>query len=95
MDSIIQSDRDKCYICGKCGHMDEHHVFNGCNRKLSEKYGVKVYLCHIGCHMYGPNAVHSNPAIARELKKRCQLIAMKHYGWDEDRFRKIFGKSYL
>ena len=75
--------------------MDEHHVFNGPNRKLSELYGCKVYLCHIGCHMYGKNAVHSNPQVARALKEKVQKLTMKKYGWKVSDFVRIFGKNYI
>ena len=36
--SIIQTDKTRCYICGKNAHadywgLDEHHVYSGANRK--------------------------------------------------------------
>lgn len=97
--SIVQSDKTRCYICGKNGRADPldcHHVFFGtANRSKSEKYGLKVYLCHSACHIFGENAVHKNAEICHALQARVQKIAMEHYGWTEDQFIEIFGKSYL
>lgn len=96
--SIIQADKSRCYLCGLNNYfepLDEHHVYGGANRKLSEKYGLKVYLHHSRCHIFAKTAVHQNAAINNALKAKVQKIAMEHYGWTEDDFRKIFGKSYL
>ena len=98
MKSIIQQDKSFCYLCGKNSNyepLDEHHVYGGSNRKLSEKYGLKVYLHHSTCHIFGANSVHNNAAVSRELKADVQRKAMKHYGWTVAEFRGIFGKNYL
>lgn len=75
--------------------LDEHHVWGGSNRKNSEKYGLKVYLCHNKCHIFGKNSVHQNSEINKALKAQVQRIAMEHYGWTVEQFREIFGKSYI
>lgn len=81
MRSILQVDEDICYLCGRSGAaMDWHHCFGGSARHASEAYGLKVRLCHMGCHMYGKNAVHDNQAVMDELhreaqKKRCHITA--------------------
>lgn len=95
MKSIIQSDKNICYICGKNSNyepLDEHHVYSGSCRKLSEKYGLKVYLHHNECHL---NGVHKNAELNRELKAKVQEIAMEHYGWSIEDFTRIFGKNYI
>lgn len=98
MKSIIQEDRSHCFLCGQsaCGDpLDEHHVFFGtANRKKSEKYGLKVYIHHNKCHLYGKKAVHNNAGTDRALKAFVQEKAMEHYGWSVDDFRGIFGKNY-
>lgn len=44
--SIMQTDR-ACYFCGRLNGLEKHHVFAGvANRKISEKYGLWVYLCN-------------------------------------------------
>lgn len=98
MKSIIQNDRTFCFLCGQnagSDPLDEHHVYNGANRKISEKYGLKVYLHHNKCHIFGRDSVHQNAAVNRALKAQVQQIAMEHYNWTVDDFRRIFGKSYL
>lgn len=98
MKSIIQEDKNHCFLCGMNTNLeplDEHHVFFGINRKNSEKYGLKVYLHHNKCHIFGKNAVHQNAKVDRAVKETIQKRAMAHYGWSEYDFRLIFGKSYL
>jgi hypothetical protein len=96
--SIIQENRSYCFICGKNANyepLDCHHVYGGANRKKSEKYGLKVYLHHHECHIFGNDSVHRNAKVDRELKATVQERAMKHYGWSVEDFRAIFGKNYL
>lgn len=92
--SILQTEKE-CYLCGSQNMLESHHVYNGNpNRTLSERYGLKVYLCHY-CHNEPPNGVHFNAKINLCLKVKTQQKAMEHYGWDVDTFRSIFGKNYL
>ena len=94
--SIIQESRERCYICGESGGywgLDEHHVFGGfANKKISEKYGLKVYICHDKCHL---NGVHKDAQLNQALKAKVQKIAMRHYGWTTGQFIRIFGKNYI
>lgn len=92
MKSIIQSDKDICYIC-KGRASEEHHVIYGtANRKLSEKYGLKVYLCPF-CHRIGKQAVHKNTSTDIKVKQAAQQIFNEVYP-DLD-FLTIFGRNYL
>jgi hypothetical protein len=95
--SIIQADRSHCFVCGRnanadYGGLDEHHVFFGPKRKLSEKYGLKVYLCHNDCHL---NGVHKNAELNRKVQAVVQKRAMQRYGWTTEQFIEIFGKNYI
>lgn len=83
-----------CYMCGRTHWIEHHHIFGGANRKLSEKYGLVVPLCH-WCHNEPPNGVHHNRENMDKLQRAGQLLAMEHYGWSEDEFREIFGRSFL
>lgn len=99
MNSIMQEDTTHCYLCGyregaRHQAMHWHHVFGGPNRKLSEKYGLKVRLCGYACHEYGPNAVHRNHEIDTKLKEKGQEAFERVHGSRED-FRRVFGKSWL
>jgi hypothetical protein len=96
MDSIIQKDTSKCFICGSRHWLEFHHIWGGCKaiRDKSEKYGLVVRLCHY-CHNEPPNGVHQNREIRRKLQSFAQKKAMKHYGWSVEDFRREFYKSYL
>lgn len=94
MKSIMQKEK-RCCICGTTNNLHEHHVIHGnANRKLSEKYGLKVWVCLE--HHTGDNGVHNNAYLDDELKKRAEI---KWLLYDYDRsindFIKIFGKNYL
>lgn len=89
MKSIIQRDK-QCFVCGS-PYVHEHHIFGGvANRKLSEKYGLKCYLCQP--HHTGNAGVHFDKKFDTELKKYAQRKFMETY--DKD-FVAIFGKNYL
>lgn len=99
--SIMQNnDIGQCYLC-RLLHNDysiksvreEHHVMGGtANRRLSEKYGLKVYL-DPDHHRNGPEAVHKNAEVAELLHKEAQKAFERTYP-DLD-FQRIFGKNYL
>lgn len=75
--------------------LDCHHVFGGALRNKSEKYGLKVYLHHSKCHIFGEDSVHRNAKVDRAIKKIAQKRAMKRYGWTTEQFIEIFEKNYL
>lgn len=55
--SIIDRDmKNQCFICGKTGYTERHHIYGSANRKYSEQYGLTVYLC---------------PECHRTFKKKC------------------------
>ncbi len=98
MESIIQKDKTKCFICKQNANGDflaKHHVFPGAMRNKSEKYGLFVYIHNNKCHIFGENAVHRNAEVNRKLQAFAQKKAMAHYGWDKDMFIKEFYKSYI
>ena len=101
MDSIIQKDREHCFICGRNAHADyfgleEHHCLEGYGRRnLSEKYGLKIYICGDRCHRNGEDSVHKNAKVDRAVKQIAQRRAMRHYGWNTEEFIQIFRKNYL
>ena len=96
MKSIIQDGEYRvCYLTGRSDHLEEHHVFDGNpGRKLSEKYGLKVWLT-AEVHNGSKDSVHQNREMADKLKAEIQQIAMEHYDWTVEEFRLIFGKSYI
>lgn len=99
MNGVLTMDEyPKCFLCGRNGNgdpLDKHHLFGGGRRKLSEKYGLVVYLCHSRCHIYGKYSAHKNAEIADYLHKYGQRKAMKEQGWTTEDFMKVFGANYL
>lgn len=93
MKSII-SDEQCCYVCGAMLNLHRHHILYGtANRKLSEKFGLWVYLC--GCHHNLSNhGVHFDRDLDIRLKQTAQKAWERRYGTREE-FIKTFGKSYL
>lgn len=91
MKSIIQNEKT-CLFCGRQNFIEEHHCFGGANRKLSEKYGLKVYLCH-WCHNEAPNGVHFNAKRMRLVRQIGQRAFEEKHSHEE--FMRIFGANYL
>ena len=95
--SILQDDKTYCFIHEKYLGVEvpachEHHVIHGtANRKLSEKWGLKVYLC-MNCH----NALHSKTAFHDlDLKQLAEEEWLKQNNKTVDDWIKIFGKNFL
>lgn len=87
-----------CYLCGRNGSadpLDNHHLFGGPLRPLSEALDLKVPLCHDRCHIFGPEAAHNNAAVMERLHKEGQRMAMERTGWSREEFALHFGKNYL
>jgi Zn-finger protein len=69
-----------------------HHVFAGvANRPISEKYGLKVWLCH-ECHT-------GNEGAQYDKMKNLQLKQDAQYAFEREHTRsdwmKLIGKNYL
>ena len=92
MKSIIQTEK-KCYFTERTDNLEDHHIFFGQGRrKLSERYGLKVWLTH-DAHNEPPDGVHFNKAKRRELERIGQEAFERQY--PELDFIKIFGRNYL
>ena len=94
MDSVIQKNPSRCFICHSRANLEWHHVYGAANKKISEKYKLMVRLCHF-CHNEPPRGVHQNRVIRQALQAFVQKQAMEHYGWSVDDFRDRFHKSYV
>lgn len=77
--SILHTKDGTCYLCMLLhdsfilhNYTEEHHIFFGtAKRMLSEKYGLKVYLCsahHRGDKNGNKEAVHHNKSINQLLR---------------------------
>ena len=92
MKSVLQKEKE-CFVCKK-RQVHEHHIFMGtANRKKSEQYGYKVYLCPKH-HNMSDEGVHFNKPLDLALKAMAQEHIKKNHGSRTD-FIKEFGKSWL
>ena len=92
MKSIMQSKKE-CYLCHRTDNLHEHHIFEGTGRrKLSEKYGLKVYLC-AQHHNMSDESVHFNADLRDALHKAGQEMFEKVYPNLD--FLKIFSINFL
>ena len=83
-----------CFLCGRYGTMEMHHVFNGALKRKSERYGAVVPLCH-SCHNEPPEGVHFNVENAKALKQALQGKIMQEQGWGIEDWLAVFGKNYI
>jgi hypothetical protein len=89
--SIMQADR-ACYFCGRMTGLERHHVFAGtANKKISETYGLWVWLCR-NCHT-GKNGAQYDKENNLKLKQDAQMAFQKYYG--RKVWMQIIRKNYL
>jgi hypothetical protein len=103
MRSIIPGDKENwCFICGSCDGLEEHHIFGGSDRQVSEKYGLKVHLCN--AHHHGTNGAHgkNGAKLQKYLHETGQQVIEQKWikagstpEEARERFMKEFRKSYL
>ena len=88
-------DTNECWICGTVYNLESHHIFGGGNRSKSEKYGLKIWLCHNHHNESIPvdKGLHFNRYLDFRLKIMAQREFEKMYG--HDKWMEIFRRSYL
>lgn len=97
-DSILQARRE-CYVCRELycvsttRGLEEHHILGGPRRALSERYGLKVYLCRRHHNVGNAYSAHFNAELAAWLKGRAQQAFEAEYG--HDAWMTAFGKDYI
>ena len=92
MGKSIMQQGERCFLCGRMTDLECHHVMSGtANRKLSEQYGLKVYLYRE--HHTGDTGVHKNREKADSLKRLAQIAFEARHSHDE--WMQIFRKIYL
>ena len=90
MKSIMQ-DKRECYFCKKDRGLELHHCMMGKWRKLADKDGLTVYLCHE--HHTGNNGVHFNKEMRLELQKEAEKAYILRHSFKE--WMERYGKNYL
>jgi len=95
--SSIQSEK-VCYLCGAVrgglNELKEHHCISGtANRRMAEKYGLKVWLCNHDCHIYGPKSPHQ----CKETSLMLHQVAQRKFEETHTReeFMEVFKKNWL
>lgn len=97
--SVLQADRSYCFLCGSrdkggLDGLEEHHIFEGNGKRpVSERHGLKVYLCGCTCHREGKNSAHKNIEVRRKLQRFAQRKFEETHS--REFFISEFGKSYL
>ena len=92
MTKSIMQEHKQCYLCGRQFSLERHHCFPGvANRKLSEKYGLWVWLCH-SCHTGNGGAQYEKELNLR-LKQEAQEAFEETHTREE--FMTTFGRNYL
>lgn len=90
MRSIMQKEQ-RCYICGYTKTLEVHHCLHGtANRKNSERYGLKVFLCH-QCH----DKVHFGQSriLDEYLCREAQKAFEEKYS--HEKFMEVFHRNWL
>ena len=93
MESVIQKEKE-CWVCKNTIGLHSHHILYGtASRRMSELYGLKVWLC--GKHHNMSNeGVHFNKELDLQLKRLAQEYYEANYGCRLD-FIDTFGRNYL
>lgn len=89
--SILQNEK-VCYLCSRTSGLERHHCLSGvANRRLSEKYGLWVWLCH-DCHT-GKEGAQYEKDLNRLLKQQAQKTFESIHG--HQLWMDTFRKNYL
>ena len=90
-ESILQNEKE-CWFCGRTNGLECHHVFEGtANRKISEKYGLKVWLCHE--HHTGDGGAQYDRERNLQLKQAAQKEFEQLHSHEE--WMRLIRKNYL
>lgn len=92
MKSIVQTETDRCYLCGCRQGLETHHILGGiANRRLADRYGLTVRLCQ-RCHT-GKNGAQYDKDLNLLLKQEAQRRFEALHGHSE--WMETFRKNYL
>lgn len=91
MKSIL-SEEKRCYVCGSTVNIENHHIFFGPLRPVSDRRGFKAFLCGFH-HRDTKHGVHGNRELDLRLKRECQRKYEEKHTREE--WMKIIGRNYL
>jgi hypothetical protein len=92
MGKSIMQDEKICYITGDTMNLHKHHIFGAANRKLSEQYGLWIWL-RADWHNLSNYGIHFNKTLDADIKRKAQEKFNSFY--PQLSFIKLFGKNYL
>lgn len=107
MKSVIQPDRETCFLTGSTTCLEEHHIMNAPYRQKSEKFGLKVMLTH-RVHSWLHNT-RQGRRYSYLLKAYAQKVFEQKYGhkiwmkefhkdysgyWEDEDIRDIYGLRF-
>ena len=98
--SILHEKDGTCYLCMKLNndyrlhaYLEEHHVIPGAaGRRISEEYGLKVYLC-LSHHRGSVAAVHQNHENMLLIQRDAQKVFERTRSRGD--WMQIVGKNYI
>ena len=92
MKSIIQKNKE-CYLCGSTQNLECHHLMHGvANRKLADKFGLKVWLCSYH-HRDNKHGVHGDAELDLWFKQLAQNVF--EIAYSHEKWMQIFKRNYL
>lgn len=93
--SLYPDDRT-CFVCGS-PHVEQHHVYKGSRRPISDREGCTVWLCHAH-HQNHRVGVHYDREFDDWLRADCQRRweqrEMDEAGIGQDEARERFGSRF-
>lgn len=92
--SIMDTQRGTCYLCGCNEGYERHHIFFGtANRQKSEEYGLTVWLCPM-CHRDNKRGVHGANIEAKQALFEAGQRKFEETHTRQE-FMSEFGRNYL
>lgn len=85
-------EKRECYFCGRTYGLEKHHVFAGvANRKISEREGFWLYLCHE--HHTGTEGAQYDKE--KNLMLKCDAQFAYEQTHTRAEWMALIGKNYL
>lgn len=91
--SIFTDNMDVCVITGAKG-AEPHHIFNGANKVLSEKYGFILPLRH-DWHKGTEYSIHQNKDLRLKYRTACQRYYIETLGKTKEEWIAEFGMWFV
>ena len=91
--SLLQ-DKKECYKCKRTIALHQHHIYEGRNRKNSDKDGCWIWLCPRH-HNMSDKGIHFDKQFDLEVKRECEKVWLEYYKKTIEDFIKRYRRNYL